>query len=300
MLPAVAKIFTKILGKRIRRWACHYLIMTPFLTGFREGFSTMDNVFILDTLITKYCAKKRGRLYASFIDFRKAFDSIDRNVLWPKLARIGISHQMLRVLVAMYEDARFVVKMSTNNLSPSIALTKGVRQGCPLSPTLFTFFVNDFPDILMTEDLLFPSLSGRLIPCLLYADDLVLLSLIPKDLQTSLDILSQYSKLNRLEVNGAKSINMVFRKGTKSKRGEVWSYDGDKMLTGTSFQYLGVFFSMDGSWRKHFKYRLRKAKTATAMTRKIVSQAYDMSINHALSMLNALISSTASSLPYTT
>ena len=94
----------------------------------------------------------------------------------------------------------------------------------------------------MAEDLLIPNLKGRSIPCFLYADNFVLLSLIPKDLQISFDILSQYSKLSRLEVNGAKSINMVIRKGNNSKRDEVWIYDGVKMPTGTSFQYLGVRF----------------------------------------------------------
>ena len=46
--------------------------------GFREGYSTVDNAFILNAFVDKYLSKKRGKLYVAFVDFKKAFDSVHR------------------------------------------------------------------------------------------------------------------------------------------------------------------------------------------------------------------------------
>ena len=51
-------------------------------SGFRTGHSTVDNMFVLYAFIQRYLLKKSGKLYVCFVDFRKAFDTINRSVLW--------------------------------------------------------------------------------------------------------------------------------------------------------------------------------------------------------------------------
>lgn len=50
--------------------------------GFREGYSTIDNAFILNSVIERYIGKKKGKLYVCFVDFKRAFDSVNRRKLW--------------------------------------------------------------------------------------------------------------------------------------------------------------------------------------------------------------------------
>ena len=76
-----SKIFIGILNTRLKAWSDRNNIITEEQAGFRKGYSTIDNAFILHSIIQKYLTKKR-KLYVAFIDFRKAFDSVDRSKLW--------------------------------------------------------------------------------------------------------------------------------------------------------------------------------------------------------------------------
>ena len=51
-------------------------------TGFRPGYSTVDNAFILNTVIESALSKSKGKLYVAFVDFQKAFDTVERTKLW--------------------------------------------------------------------------------------------------------------------------------------------------------------------------------------------------------------------------
>jgi hypothetical protein len=57
--------------------------------GFREGQRTTDNIFIIRTIIDKYLARKRGKVYWMFVDLQKAFNTVVREALWWKLGRKG-------------------------------------------------------------------------------------------------------------------------------------------------------------------------------------------------------------------
>jgi hypothetical protein len=64
-------------------------VLSEFQAGFVKGKRTSDNVFILRTTVDKYLRVKRGKLYWCFVDFEKAFDSINREVLWFKMRKKG-------------------------------------------------------------------------------------------------------------------------------------------------------------------------------------------------------------------
>ena len=69
----------------------HHNVLGEEQAGFRSTYSTVDNLFCLQAIVTKYLRQKGGRLYAIFVDFEKAFDRIDRNILWNKLNSLNIS-----------------------------------------------------------------------------------------------------------------------------------------------------------------------------------------------------------------
>ena len=76
LIPTIAKIYTKILCSRLKSWNAEKNVICDNQAGFRAGYSTGDNVFVLKTLIDASLAKRKGRLYCCFVDFRKAFDSV--------------------------------------------------------------------------------------------------------------------------------------------------------------------------------------------------------------------------------
>jgi hypothetical protein len=76
-----------------------------------QNARTADHVFILKTLIDKYCQSKNGRLYACFVDFHKAFDSVIHVGLKLKLLKNNVGTMFYRIIANMYEQSRACVKV---------------------------------------------------------------------------------------------------------------------------------------------------------------------------------------------
>ena len=74
-------VFTKILLDRFNKWLNMNNLIQEEQAGYKKGYSTIDNVFNLQSVIQKYTSKKKGRYYILFVDFTKAFDSIPHSHL---------------------------------------------------------------------------------------------------------------------------------------------------------------------------------------------------------------------------
>ena len=85
--------------------------------------------------------------YTCFVDFKKAFVSIPRELLWHKLTKIGIRGKLLKSIKALYTNLHSSVKFN-DKLSPAFEIGHGVKQGCTLSPTHFNIFINDLIEYL--------------------------------------------------------------------------------------------------------------------------------------------------------
>ena len=107
--------------------------------GFKKGRSSLDNIFALDHLIRK-TKKNKQKLYASSIDLKKAFDTVNRKKLWEILERIGISKYLIEGLKCMYEKTRARVR-TEKGLTEDFWIELGLRQGCVLSPILFCLYI---------------------------------------------------------------------------------------------------------------------------------------------------------------
>ena len=84
--------------------------------------------------------KKRTPLYARFIDLTKAYDSVDRTLLWTVLARFGVPHNMISVICQIHDGMRACVWLHDRVCSEWFAAEQGLRQGCVLAPLLFNIF----------------------------------------------------------------------------------------------------------------------------------------------------------------
>ena len=111
LLSVCSKIFTKILNKRLVKWAEANGQYYEEQAGYRDGYSTIDHMFTLYTLAQKYLSKPNGRFYVLFVDMSKAYDKIPHALLWQRLIKIGLHGRVLKILQSMYSKLKSCVRI---------------------------------------------------------------------------------------------------------------------------------------------------------------------------------------------
>jgi sorting nexin-29 len=244
IVPLLAKVFSMVLHSRADQYLEQRQLRAPEQCGFRRQRSCTDQLFVLDHITRKY-QQQGQRVYALFVDFRKAFDSVPRTLLFQRLRQLGFSPKYLQMLQAMYTSAR-VSFCVDGNLSSAVPTAVGVLQGDPLSPTLFGVYIDcvisHLQRICSAMGARVPHVGGRGVHGLLYADDLVLLSLDPHTAQLQLQALSNFCAFYGLEVNLQKSAAVVFR-GRARRENLRLMYKGRLWPQLDSYTYLGLELS---------------------------------------------------------
>ena len=105
LLSCMGKLFTGLLNERITNYLNCTGLIGDEQAGFRSGHSILDHIFVLYAAIEFYLRKKK-RVYCAFIDYRKAFDLIDRTSLWSKLIANNINGKVLNVIYNLYKNAK--------------------------------------------------------------------------------------------------------------------------------------------------------------------------------------------------
>ena len=236
----LAKLYAAMLNERLSAWAERHGLRARGQAGFRKDHRTTDQVFVLRTLIERARADRQP-LYSCYVDFKKAYDTIPRDLLWLKLQRIGVHGEFLRAVQALYAEVPMGVQLA-DGMSTTFQSLLGVKQGCPLSPTLFGIFIDDFQCELEAGSVGFalPSLAGVPTPALFYADDLALVSNTSAGLQAQLDLLQAYSQRWRLTVNVQKTKVVVYTAARKQVTPPQLTYLGAPIEVLDTFRYLGV------------------------------------------------------------
>jgi hypothetical protein len=157
-----------------------------------KGKRTSDNIFIIRTTVDKYLRVKRGKLYWRFVDFEKAFDSINREVLQFKMRVKGVSERTVSCLSNMCERIKFRVRCGNNEVTKFVTQAKGVRQGCSLSPYLFDIFIGNIIGYVSKANPHAPTVGDVIIPGLLYADDLAIWAFTVNGMQKAIEQIVKY------------------------------------------------------------------------------------------------------------
>ena len=242
---ALSKVLAIMMNERIGEWSTRNSIKAKEQIGFEKKTRPADHLFVLRTLVDSY--KSQGKkLYACFVDFQKAFDSVWRTGLIYKLIKYGMNMDMIKLIRNMYEKTSQCLKIN-QNLTRSFKTYRGVRQGCILSPQLFNLFINDIPNIF--DDACKPiTIKNKKISCLMYADDLVILSETPSGLQTSLDNLHKYTEKWDLKLNIKKTKVMIFQNQGR-KKANTYLFGKQTIQTTDSYKYLGTIVTSTGNFK---------------------------------------------------
>ena len=147
----------------------------------------------------------------------------------------------------MYQKTELCVKTDRSNVTDSFSSNIGVRQGDNLNPNLLKLFINDLPEI-FDQTCNPATLNSLKLNCLLYADDIVLLSETAEGLQNSLDKVSQYCKKKwGIEINIDKTKSLVFN-NTGRLFPVTFMIDNQLIEKAKQYRYLGVMFNASGSF----------------------------------------------------
>ena len=237
----LAKLYATIINTRITTWAEENHLRARGQSGFRKEHRTTDQIFVLRTLIEQQ-RMAGAPLYVCFVDFQKAYDTVPRDQLWGKLERMGIKGFILDAIRALYADVPVCVR-TRQGLTPTFQSLMGVKQGCPLSPTLFGLYIDDFESVVMGKmGMALPQLGAGPAPPLFYADDLALMATTADGLQRQINCLGEYAAQWQLTVNIKKTKVVVFLPPRKRNMAmEVnFAYKGERLAVVDSFRYLGI------------------------------------------------------------
>ena len=201
----------------------------------------------------------------ALIDYKRAYDSVNRDMLWAVLNKIQVSSKMTRMLKAMYTSVQACVRAGSE-YSDFFDCPAGVRQGCLASCLTFSLLINEVAKHVNSTGKhgvqLLPGLQE--IFALLFADDVALLARSPGGLQNQITSLAECSQTLGLEVSLDKTKIMVFRKGGRLSANEKWHIHGTEIEIVNSFKYLGFTLTTKLSYSCALSEIARKGKGKVA------------------------------------
>jgi len=236
------RLYANVVRCVVTNWCADKNKIPDTQFGFYPGRSTLHPMFILRHL--RHTARRikpynnSPRLHAAFIDFKQAYDTIPRAQLWQHLKRTSIPAPLLSIIQSMYEQDAYV--LMDGSKSARVQPNRGVKQGCPLSPLLFSLYVNDIGKIAEDCKGAVTGTDGVNVTHMLYADDSALFSHDPAEMQKMLNRLSGYAQKKSLIINVQKSEVVCFNgKGTLP----VFKLNGEELANKDTFKYLGMHFT---------------------------------------------------------
>ncbi|UYV70117.1 hypothetical protein LAZ67_7001841, partial [Cordylochernes scorpioides] len=255
LLPAISKLFERIVLRRLRKSLEEKNPLRPEQFGYQAKHSTLHQLVVVTEKIRK--AMDLGQITgAVFFDIAKAFDKVWHEALLYKMCKKHLPGDIIKITQNFLTNRTFKVRVK-NELSTARNILAGVPQGSVTGPTLFDIFIDDFPCI---ED---TSLH-------LFADDTAILAStynfdnLHMKLQEACIFSTLWCKEWRVTMNPQKSEAIIFsRKKEKIKKplDELFVFE-DNIKWKENIRYLGMTLDEHLTFKKHIENRINLAKAA--------------------------------------
>lgn len=192
------------------------------------------------------------------MDLKAAFDKVDRKELWKAMEEKKIRTGLVKRIREIYASTKNAVRVR-GKVSGCFWTEKGVRQGCPLSPSLFSILIADAEEELKKGRIGGVQIGKERVWSLAYADDLVLLAKNEEGMKEMMKRMERYLKRKKLQLNTEKSKIVEFRKGGGRRKETVWKWEGKKIEEVKEIKYLGYMLQRNGRNEGQIRELKRKA-----------------------------------------
>ena len=262
LLNCFAKIYERLMHSRLYKFLDSNCIISKHQFGFRKGFSTDMALITAIDHITEALDNKKHAI-GLFLDLRKAFDTVNKEILLNKLHHYGIRGISLKWFDSYLSDRFQMVKIS-DTTSAKLPITIGVPQGSILGPLLFILYLNDLPNALQK---VFP---------VIFADDTNLFisdSNLERALHTfnnELLTLQKWFIANKLSLNINKTHSMLFTSSSLARSVPLsLNIAGSPINQVSTTKFLGMYIDEKLNWSAHINYISSKLAKSIGILKKV-------------------------------
>lgn len=258
--PVISKVFEMVMVSKFS----NKLYTDKLQFGFKRDVGCNTALFVLHQVVS-YFNDRGSNVYISSLDATKAFDRVNHFMLFSTLIKRGLPLCFIRMIVNWYSKLFVQVKWESS-ISSRLLVLSGVRQGGILSPLLFNVYVDCIISKLR-ESKLGCSIKHVYVGCIMYADDLLLISSSIFELQCMLNVCGDLGHRLGIIFNGSKSSCLMIGPSTLYQPGNMF-INGSDIMWDNKLKYLGIFINNG----RHFSVDL-------ALTRR----SFFKSVNYILS-----------------
>ena len=259
-LHFLGKVFEKVIFNRLSSFLNKYDLINCQQFGFRRGRSTSDAMLnftdaIYDTFNeSKFCI-------SVLLDFSKAFDTVNHEILLRKLYLLGIRSTSLQWFKSYLHDRKQYVCINSS-CSPTLSINTGVPQGSILGPLLFILYINDMCK------------SSSELSFVHFADDTTVfrrgcdLDELYTVVNRELTCVDTWLRANKLSLNINKTTYMIFSNKSKVSDRKIFIRNIDVSRV-TSAKFLGIFIDESLNFKDHIQYVINRVSRSSAILRNL-------------------------------
>ena len=262
LLSNINKIFEKLVHARLYSFLELHDCIYELQFGFRTKHSTNHALMSLTETI-RVALDNSNFACGIFVDFQKAFDTVDHNILLQKLEHYGIRGLANNWFKSYLSNRKQYVSVNGYH-SKTDVMKFGVPQGSVLGPLLFLIYINDLRNAIHN------SIVHH------FADDTNLLyvnkslKVIQNKINKDLKSLVTWLRANKISLNASKTEMLIFRDPRKKINFDLKiKIDGKKITPSRSVKYLGIFIDCHLNWHTHRAQLSTKLSRAVGMLSKI-------------------------------
>jgi hypothetical protein len=280
VLNCISKIFETVIYNRLLNYLNTYDIITNSQFGFRKGRTTaMPLIEAIDKITA--ASEASHSTIAVFLDLKKAFDTLNHDLLLKKLYHYGIRGVPFKLLKD-YLTNRTQQVYYNNTYSNLLPISTGVPQGSILGPLLFIVFINDIVN------------TSEILDFYIFADDTNVLASgsniydLSSIINLELKKMNNWFLINKLSINTEKTKYMLFHAHKNEDTNFTISINDITIERVSSCKFLGVLIDSKLNWKKHITYLQSKLSCAIGLIYRI---RYKINKGIFLLIYNALIGS---------
>ena len=216
-------------------------------------------------IIERETAKPRDNVFTFFVDLEEAFDKVARTILWRTMVRRGVNREIIERIKEIFKETEIFVRIG-ETLTESFWTAEGVRQGCPLSPTLFTIYISEMEEAFRKGQGGGIVVGNFKVWSLPYADDIVVISNKEEELKAMMKRLEYFLDMKKLNLYVEKAKTMVFQKGGGKEKTTSWNWKGERVEE-VKEMYVRIKMQRNGDPINYIKERMKRANVVIKQVR---------------------------------